>query len=196
MSNYYSPTIIENNGQNASTFDIYSRLLRDRIIFIRGEVTETLSNSVIAQLLFLNRESKTRHISIYINTVGGSVYDGMSIIDTMNYIEAPVHTLCIGKAMSMGAIILAAGQKGERAILRNARVMIHQPSGGAIGKSDDILSHANEIISVRNSIEEQFSEMTGQSIEKINADMKNDTFLTAQEAIEYGIVDKILIKGK
>ena len=186
------PYVIEPTGQGERTYDIYSRLLKDRILFISGEIDSHMADVVIAQLLFLNSEDKDKDISIYINSPGGSVTAGLAIFDTMRHINAPVSTICVGQAASMGAFLLSAGEKGKRFALPNSEIMIHQPLGGVSGQAEDIKIHAENILKIRSKLNKILAENTGQPISIIEKDTDRDNFMTAQEAAEYGIVDMVI----
>lgn len=186
------PYVIEQTGQGERTYDIYSRLLKDRILFISGEIDSHMADVVIAQLLFLNSEDKDKDISIYINSPGGSVTAGLAIFDTMRHINAPVSTICVGQAASMGAFLLSAGEKGKRFALPNSEIMIHQPLGGVSGQAEDIKIHAENILKIRSKLNRILAENTGQPISIIEKDTDRDNFMTAQEAAEYGIVDMVI----
>ncbi|MFG6414820.1 ATP-dependent Clp endopeptidase proteolytic subunit ClpP [Roseateles sp. DC23W] len=186
------PMVIEQSGRGERAYDIYSRLLRERIIFLVGPVNDAVANLVVAQLLFLESENPDKEISLYINSPGGSVSAGMSIYDTMNFIKPDVSTLCMGMAASMGAFLLTAGAKGKRFSLPNAKVMIHQPLGGAQGQATDIEIHAREILKTRDALNRILAERTGQSLEKIQADTERDYFMSAAEAQGYGLIDQVL----
>ena len=188
------PMVIEQSGRGERAYDIYSRLLRERIIFLVGPVNDQTANVVVAQLLFLESENPDKDIHFYINSPGGSVSAGMSIFDTMQFIKADVSTLCVGMAASMGAFLLAAGAKGKRFSLPNSRVMIHQPSGGAQGQATDIEIQAREILKLRESLNVILAERTGQTLDKIRADSERDFFMSASEAKDYGLVDQVLVK--
>lgn len=188
------PYVVENTGRGERSYDIYSRLLNDRIIMLNGEVNSDSSNLVIAQLLYLESQDASKDISLYINSPGGSVTDGMAIHDTMNYIRCSVSTICVGLAASMGAFLLASGEKGKRYSLPNSDIMIHQPSGGAKGQATDINIHATHILKTKEKLNRMLSKKTGQSYEKIAADTERDNFMSAKEALEYGIIDEILVK--
>ena len=188
---YYEPSVIEKTPYGERSYDVYSRLLKDRVVFLRGEVNEQLANSIVAQLLFLEMEDPDAEISMYINSPGGSVTDGMAIYDTMRYIRPKIRTVCLGMAASMGAFLLMAGEPGMRYALPNAEVMIHQPSGGASGQATDVQLHAQWLLRTKTKMNQLMSEMTGQPLEKIERDVERDYFMTAQEALEYGIIDKI-----
>jgi len=191
-NNVWVPTVIEKTGRGERAYDIYSRLLEDRIVFVGTPITDTVANIVIAQLLFLQKENKSQEINLYINSPGGYVSDGLAIYDTMQFITCDIATYCIGQAMSMGALLLAAGAKGKRFILPHARVMLHQPSGGVGGTAADIERHAEEIIKLRREMNEIFARHTGQPIERIEEDSDRDFFLNAPEAKEYGLVDEVI----
>jgi len=186
------PYVIEQTPRGERSYDIYSRLLNDRIVFLGEEVTPTTANLVIAQLLHLESQDPDKDISLYINSPGGSVYDGLGIIDTMNFIKPEVTTICVGLAASMASVLLAAGTKGKRLILPNSRVLIHQPSSGVRGQQTDIQIVADETRRIRQDLNQLLSTYTGQPIEKVNADTERDNYLTAQEALEYGLVDKVI----
>jgi ATP-dependent Clp protease protease subunit len=188
------PIVIEQSGRGERAYDIYSRLLRDRVIFMVGPVSDQTANLVVAQMLFLESENPDKDISLYINSPGGSVYAGLAIYDTMQFIKPDVSTICVGMAASMGAFLLAAGAKGKRYSLPNSRIMIHQPSGGAQGQASDIEIHAQEILKTRERLNRILAERTGQPIEKIGKDTDRDNFMTADDAVSYGIVDKIFVK--
>lgn len=188
------PMVIEQSGRGERAYDIYSRLLRERVIFLVGPVNDQTANVVVAQLLFLESENPDKDISFYINSPGGSVSAGMSIFDTMQFIKPDVSTLCMGIAASMGAFLLAAGAKGKRFALPNSRMMIHQPSGGAQGQATDIEIQAREILKLRESLNNILAERSGQSIEKIRADSERDYFMSADEARDYGLIDQVLSK--
>ena len=190
-SNYMIPYVIERSGSGERSYDIYSRLLKDRIVFLSGQVEDEMANAVVAQLLFLEMDNPDADISLYINSPGGSVTAGMAIYDTMQYIKAPVRTVCVGMAASMGAFLLMAGEKGKRMALPNAEVMIHQPSGGAQGQATDVSIRAEWLLRTKKKMNEMMAEMTGQSVEKVTADAERDYFMSAQEALNYGIVDQI-----
>lgn len=197
FSNFNSaliPMVIEQSGRGERSFDIYSRLLRDRVVFLVGPVTDQSANLVVAQLLFLESENPDKDISLYIDSPGGSVYDGLSIYDTMQFIKPDVSTICLGMAASMGAFLLAAGAKGKRFALPNSRIMIHQPSGGTNGTAADIEIQAKEILELRSRLNTILSEHTGQSIEKIAVDTERDNFMSSAQAVEYGIIDGVFRK--
>jgi ATP-dependent Clp protease protease subunit len=186
------PMVIEQSGRGERAYDIYSRLLRERVVFMVGPVNDHTANLVIAQLLFLESENPDKDISLYINSPGGSVSSGLAIFDTMQFIKPDVSTLCVGMAASMGAFLLAAGAKGKRFSLPNSRVMIHQPLGGVQGQASDIEIHAREILSLRDKLNRILSERTGQSLETIARDTDRDNFMSAEDALQYGIIDKVL----
>ena len=190
-TNYFEPSVIEKTPYGERAYDVYSRLLKDRVIFLRGEVNEALANSIVAQLLFLEMEDPDAEISMYINSPGGSVTDDMAIFDTMRYIKPKVRTVCLGMAASMGAFLLMAGEPGMRLALPNSEVMIHQPSGGASGQATDVQLHAEWLLRTKNKMNALMSDMTGQPLEKIQRDVERDYFMTAQEAKAYGIIDEI-----
>ncbi len=186
------PTVIEQSGRGERAFDIYSRLLRERIIFLGQEVTADSANLIVAQMLFLEADDPEKDIYLYINSPGGSVSAGLGLYDTMNHIRPDVATICVGLAASMGAFLLSAGTKGKRMILPNARVMIHQPSGGAQGQATDIEIQAKEILYLKTMLNESMAKHTGQSLEKIKEDTERDFFMSPQEAMEYGLVDQVI----
>jgi ATP-dependent Clp protease, protease subunit len=188
------PIVIEQSGRGERAYDIYSRLLRERIVFLVGPVNDVTANLVVAQLLFLESENPDKEISLYINSPGGSVSAGLSIYDTMQFIKPEVSTLCMGLAASMGSFLLMAGAKGKRFSLPNAKIMIHQPSGGAQGQATDIEIHAREIIKTREQLNKIYAERTGQTLEKITADMERDFFMSPGEAKDYGLIDQVLEK--
>ena len=188
------PMVIEQSGRGERSYDIYSRLLKERVVFLIGPVNDQSANLVVAQLLFLESENPDKDISLYINSPGGSVSAGMSIFDTMNFIKPQVSTLCIGMAASMGAFLLAAGEKGKRFSLPNSKVMIHQPLGGAQGQATEIEIHAREILKTREQLNRILSERTGQPLEKIQHDTERDYFLSAQDAKDYGLIDQVIDK--
>jgi ATP-dependent Clp protease protease subunit len=186
------PMVVETSGRGERAYDIYSRLLKERVVFLVGEVNDQTANLVIAQLLFLESENPDKDISLYINSPGGSVSAGLAIFDTMNFIKPDVSTLCMGMAASMGAFLLAAGSKGKRFALPNSRVMIHQPLGGARGQASDIEIQAREILYLRERLNSILSERTGQSIETIAKDTDRDNFMSADQAQQYGLIDKVI----
>lgn len=185
------PYVVEQTAHGERSYDIYSRLLKDRVVFLGSEIDDQVANAVVAQLLFLETDNPDADINLYINSPGGSVTAGMAIFDTMNYIKCPVRTVCIGMAASMGAFLLMAGEKGKRLALPNSEVMIHQPSGGASGQSTDVTIHAEWLLRTKNKMNGLMAQMTGQPLEKIAHDVERDYFMSAQEALEYGIIDEI-----
>ncbi len=192
VENSLVPIVIEQTARGERSFDIYSRLLKERVIFLVGQVEDHMANLVVAQLLFLEAENPDKDIHLYINSPGGSVTAGLSIYDTMQFIKPDVSTMCIGQACSMGAFLLTAGAKGKRFCLPNSRVMIHQPSGGAQGQASDIHIHAQEILKVRSRLNEIMAKHSGQSIDVIERDTERDNFMSAPESKEYGLIDKVL----
>ncbi len=188
------PMVVEQTSRGERSYDIYSRLLKERVIFLSGEVEDRMANLIVAQLLFLESEDPTKDINIYINSPGGSVTAGMAIYDTMQFIKPDIRTLCIGQACSMGAFLLAGGTAGKRAALLNARVMIHQPLGGFRGQASDIQIHAQEILKIKHTLNDRLAFHTGQSIERIEKDTDRDNFMSAEEAQVYGLVDEVLVK--
>ncbi|MBS3963489.1 MAG: ATP-dependent Clp endopeptidase proteolytic subunit ClpP [Methylomonas sp.] len=186
------PIVIEQTARGERSFDIYSRLLKERVIFLVGQVEDYMANLVVAQLLFLESENPDKDIHLYINSPGGSVTAGMSIYDTMQFIKPDVSTMCIGQAASMGALLLAGGATGKRYCLPHSRVMIHQPLGGFQGQASDIAIHAQEILSIRDKLNRILSQHTGQPMEKIQQDTDRDNFLSSEQAVEYGLIDKVL----
>ena len=188
------PMVIETSGRGERAYDIYSRLLRERIIFLVGPVNDQTANLVVAQMLFLESENPDKDIYLYINSPGGSVSAGLSIYDTMQFVKPDVSTMCMGLAASMGSFLLMAGAKGKRVALPNSRIMIHQPSGGAQGQATDIEIHAREILKTREKLNKIYADRTGQSLEKIQTDMERDFFLDAEEAKTYGLIDQVLAK--
>tara|TARA_B100001109_G_scaffold24660_2_gene18155 strand:- start:460 stop:1059 length:600 start_codon:yes stop_codon:yes gene_type:complete len=199
MSNIYNnlvPMVVESTSRGERAFDIYSRLLKERIIFLTGPIDDNLSNLIVAQLLFLESEDPKADISLYINSPGGSVTAGLSILDTMNFIKPSVSTLCVGQAASMGAVLLSGGVKNKRYCLSNSRVMIHQPLGSFQGQATDFDIQAKEILSIRKRLNEILSKNTGQSIKKIGADTERDNFMNPVEAVKYGLIDEILTARK
>jgi ATP-dependent Clp protease protease subunit len=190
---YFSiPYVIEQTGRGERAYDIYSRLLKDRIVFLGTEVHDDIANVIVAQLLFLESEDPEKDIHLYINSPGGSVTAGLAIYDTMRYIKSPVSTICIGLAASMAAVLLAGGAAGKRIALPNAEVLIHQPMGGARGQASDIEIHARNILRTRDQINRILAAHTGQKVEKVAADTDRDNFMTASEALAYGLIDKVL----
>ena len=190
----YVPMVIEQSGRGERAYDIYSRLLRERVIFLVGPVDDMTANVIVAQLLFLEADNPDKDISLYINSPGGSVTAGMAIYDTMQFIKPDVSTLCIGQAASMGALLLAAGEKGKRFCLPNSRVMIHQPLGGFQGQASDIEIHAKEILFLKEKLNKILATHTGQTLKKIGADTDRDNFLSAEQSVEYGMVDQVISK--
>ena len=188
------PMVIETSGRGERAYDIYSRLLRERVLFLVGPVNDATANLIVAQLLFLESENPDKDIFFYINSPGGSVTAGMAIYDTMQFIKPNVSTLCIGQAASMGAFLLAAGEKGKRYCLPNSRVMIHQPMGGLHGQASDIEIHAKEILFLKQKLNNMLAHHTGQAIERVERDTDRDNFLSAEAAVEYGLVDKVLTR--
>lgn len=186
------PIVIEQTSKGERAYDIFSRLLKERIIFITGEINDNLSSLIISQLLFLESENQTKDISIYINSPGGSVISGLSIYDTMQFIKPNINTIAVGQACSMGALLLSSGSKGKRYSLPNSRIMIHQPLGAFQGQATDISIHAREILNIRDKLNFILSKHTGQSIEKIEFDTERDNFMSPQEALSYGLIDKII----
>ena len=186
------PMVVEQSGRGERAYDIYSRLLKERVVFLVGPVNEISANLIVAQLLFLESENPDKDISFYVNSPGGSVSAGLAIYDTMQFIKPDVSTLCIGQAASMGALLLSAGAKGKRYVLPNSRVMIHQPMGGFQGQASDVEIHAKEILYLRAKLNEIMAKHTGQSIDRIARDTDRDNFLSADEAMQYGLVDRIL----
>lgn len=186
------PIVIEQSGRGERSYDIYSRLLKERVIFLVGALNDQVANLVIAQMLFLESENPDKDISLYINSPGGSVSSGLAIFDTMKFIKPEVSTLCIGMAASMGAFLLAAGQKGKRFCLPNSRVMIHQPLGGVQGQATDIQIHAKEILDLKERLNKILATNTGQSLKNISKDTDRDNFMSAEDAVKYGLIDKVL----
>ncbi len=185
------PMVIEQTNRGERSFDIYSRLLKDRIVFLGGEIDDDTANLVVAQLLFLEMENPDSDISLYINSPGGSVTAGMAIFDTMNYIKPDVRTVCVGMAASMGAFLMMAGKKGKRLALPNSEIMIHQPLGGAQGQATDVAIRAEWLMKTKEKMTRMMSEMTGQDIERVKQDVERDYFMSAEEALQYGIIDEI-----
>lgn len=188
------PMVVEQSGRGERAYDIYSRLLKERVVFLIGPLNDHVANLVIAQMLFLESENPDKDISLYINSPGGAVSSGLAIFDTINFIKPDVSTLCIGMAASMGAFLLAAGTKGKRLCLPNSRVMIHQPLGGVSGQATDIEIHAKEILALKNQLNKILSQQTGQSLKTIAKDTDRDNFMSAQDALKYGIVDNVIEK--
>ncbi len=185
------PYVVEQTAGGERSYDIYSRLLKDRVVFLGSEINDQVANAIVAQLLFLETDNPDAEISLYINSPGGSVTAGMAIYDTMNYIKCPVRTVCVGMAASMGAFLLMAGEKGKRLALPNSEVMIHQPSGGASGQATDVTIHAEWLLRTKKKMTALMAQMTGQSEEKLARDVERDYFMTAEEALSYGIIDEI-----
>lgn len=190
------PYVVERSGNGERSYDIFSRLLKERIIFIDGEINDATADLVVAQILFLESENSEKDISIYINSPGGSVTAGLAIYDTMQYVKCPIQTICLGQAASMGAFLLAGGTKGKRYTLPSARVMIHQPWGGVEGQESDIAIHAKEILRLKKLTIGHFAEQTGKSFDEVAKDMERDYFMSAEEALAYGIVDNVMEKRK
>lgn len=189
---YYIPYVIEQTGRGERSYDIYSRLLKDRIVFLGTEVEDGVANSIIAQLLFLESEDPEKDIHLYINSPGGSVTAGLAIYDTMRYIKSPVSTICVGLAASMAAVLLSSGAKGKRLALPNAEIMIHQPSGGTRGQATDIEIHARNILKTRERLNRILAAQTGRDIKDVARDTERDNFMTAEEALQYGLIDRII----
>ncbi|MBP1751619.1 MAG: clpP [Geobacteraceae bacterium] len=189
------PIVVEQSGRGERSYDIYSRLLKDRIVFLGGAIDDTMSNLIIAQLLFLEAEDPDKDIHLYINSPGGVVTAGMAIYDTMRYIKAPVSTICVGQAASMAALLLCAGEKGKRFSLANSRIMIHQPIGGFQGQATDIHIHAQEILRMKMSLNQLLADHSGQPLEKVAADTERDYFMSGEDAKNYGIIDDIITRN-
>ena len=194
IKNQLVPMVVEQTPRGERAFDIYSRLLKERVIFITGPIEDHMANLVVAQLLFLEAENPEKDINIYINSPGGSVTSGMSIYDTMSYIKPDISTLCIGQASSMGAILLTGGTKGKRFALPNSRIMIHQPLGGFQGQATDIEIHAQEILKIRTKLNEILSHHSGKDIDNVSQDTERDNFMSGDEAVKYGLIDKVIDK--
>jgi len=194
IKNQLVPMVVEQTPRGERAFDIYSRLLKERVIFITGPIEDHMANLVVAQLLFLEAENPEKDINIYINSPGGSVTSGMSIYDTMSYIKPDISTLCIGQASSMGAILLTGGTRGKRFALPNSRIMIHQPLGGFQGQATDIEIHAQEILKIRTKLNEILSQHSGKDIDKVSQDTERDNFMSGDEAVKYGLIDKVIDK--
>jgi len=192
----YVPFVVEKSGRGERSYDIYSRLLKDRIIMLSGEINDAVSSAVVAQLLFLEAEDPAKDIYLYVNSPGGVITSGMSIYDTMNYIQADVCTICIGQAASMGAFLLSSGASGKRFSLPNARIMIHQPLGGAQGQASDIAIQAKEILRMKEMLNALLAKQTKQNIKTIEEDTERDNFMSAEEACKYGLIDEVIIKHK
>ncbi|MGH2867476.1 MAG: ATP-dependent Clp protease proteolytic subunit [Solirubrobacteraceae bacterium] len=186
------PMVVEQTARGERSFDIYSRLLNDRVVFLGGQVDQESANLVVAQLVHLESDDPDKDIHLYINSPGGSMYDGLAIYDTMQFIRPDVQTICYGVAMSMGSLLLAGGAPGKRAALRNSRILIHQPSGGFQGQSSDIEIHAREVLALRARVDEIYAQHTQQPVERVHADMDRDRFFTGEEALAYGLVDRVL----
>src|SRR5512134_3136103 len=196
MSTIYPPYIIERSSRGERTYDIFSRLLMDRIVFLGAPINDDVANIVIAQLLFLEADNPERDVYLYLNSPGGIVSAGMAIYDTIQFMKAPVNTICMGMAASMGAFLLASGRKGKRSALPHARIMIHQPSGGAQGTAADIEIQAKEILYLRQKLNELFAKHTGQAFDKIEADIDRDRYMSAEEAVKYGLIDSVFSPRK
>ena len=191
----YIPYVVEQTGRGERSYDIYSRLLKDRIIMLSGEVNDQVASTIVAQLLFLEAQDPDKDIYFYINSPGGVITSGLSMFDTMNYIKPDIVTICMGQAASMGAFLLSSGTKGKRYALPNARIMIHQPSGGAQGQSTDIQIQAQEIQRLKDTLNQILAEQTGKTAKRLEKDTERDNFMSAKEAVEYGIIDKVLTKS-
>ena len=188
----YVPMVVEQSGRGERAYDIYSRLLKERIVFLGGEINDPVADLIIAQLLFLEAEDPDKDIHLYINSPGGVVTAGMAILDTMNYIKAPVSTICIGQAASMGAVLLTAGERGKRFALPHARIMIHQPSGGSRGQATDIMIQAEEILRMKRELNQLLADLSGQPVERLERDTERDFFMSAEEAQNYGLIDAVM----
>jgi ATP-dependent Clp protease, protease subunit len=188
------PMVVEQTSRGERAYDIYSRLLKDRIVFLGSAIDDNVANLIVAQMLFLESEDPKKDINLYINSPGGSVYAGMAIYDTMRYVKPAVSTICVGLAASFGAVLLSAGEKGKRFALPNSRIMLHQPMGGAQGQAVDIEIHAREILKIREKLNQILAEHTGQSIENISRDTDRDFFMSADDSLKYGIIDEILVQ--
>ena len=186
------PMVIERTARGEREFDIFSRLLNERIVFLGSPIDDTIANLIVAQLLHLESQDPDKDISIYINCPGGSIYSGLAIYETMHFIKPPIQTICVGIAMSLGSLLLAAGAKGKRFALPNSRILVHQPSAGFEGQATDIEIHAQEILNVRQRIDEIYAEHTGQTVEQVHDDMERDRFFKADEAVEYGLIDRVI----
>jgi ATP-dependent Clp protease, protease subunit len=186
------PMVVEQTARGERSFDIYSRLLNDRVVFLGGQVDEETANLIVAQLVHLESDDPDKDIHLYINSPGGSMYDGLAIYDTMQFIRPDVQTICYGVAMSMGSLLLAGGAPGKRMALRNSRILIHQPSGGFQGQSSDVEIHAREVLALRARVDEIYAKHTEQAVERVHADMDRDRFFTGEEALAYGLVDRVL----
>lgn len=187
------PMVVEQTSRGERAYDIYSRLLKDRIVFLGSAIDDNVANLIVAQMLFLESEDPKKDINLYINSPGGSVYAGMAIYDTMRYVKPAISTICVGLAASFGAVLLAAGEKGKRFALPNSRIMLHQPAGGAQGQAVDIEIHAREILKIRETLNEILADSTGQSIETIDKDTDRDFFMSAEDSKKYGLIDEILV---
>jgi len=194
VTSYLIPTVIEQTSRGERSFDIYSRLLKERIIFITGPIEDSMASTIIAQLLFLESESPKKEISMYINSPGGVVSAGLGIYDTMQYIRSPVSTICTGMAASMGSLLMTAGEPGMRLGMKNSRIMVHQPSGGFRGQASDIERHAADIQKIKRNLNEIYVEHTGRKYEEIEAALDRDNFMSAQESVEFGLIDKVIEK--
>jgi ATP-dependent Clp protease protease subunit len=186
------PMVVEQTARGERSFDIYSRLLNDRVVFLGGEVTEDIANLIVAQLVHLESDDPDKDIHLYINSPGGSIYAGLAIYDAMQFIKPDVQTICYGIAMSMGSFLLAGGAEGKRMVLPNSRILIHQPSGGFQGQSTDVEIHAKEILALRARVDEIYAKHTGQTIERVHADMERDRYFTGAEAVAYGLADRVI----
>jgi ATP-dependent Clp protease, protease subunit len=196
LNNYLIPYVVEQTNRGERSYDIYSRLLKERIIFITGAIEDEMSAVIVAQLLFLESENPKKEISMYINSPGGAVTSGMAIFDTMNFIKPDIATLCVGQAASMGSLLLTAGTKGMRYALANARVMVHQPSGGFRGQASDIERHAEDIVKIKRRMNEIYVKQTGQTYETIERTLDRDHFMSAEEALKFGLIDEVLTKRR
>ena len=186
------PMVVEQDSRGERSFDIYSRLLRERVIFLGTPIDDQVANLIVAQLLHLESDDPDKDVSIYINSPGGSIYAGLAVYDTMQFIKPDVQTICIGVAMSMGSLLLAGGTKGKRMVLPNSRILIHQPSAGFEGQSTDIEIHAREVLNLRRRVDEIYAHHTGQEFDRVHEDMERDRFFKAEEAVEYGLVDRVI----
>jgi ATP-dependent Clp protease protease subunit len=186
------PMVVEQTARGERSFDIYSRLLNDRVVFLGGQVDQEIANLIVAQLVHLESDDPDKDIHLYINSPGGSVYDGLAIYDTMQFIRPEVQTICYGVAMSMGSLLLAGGAPGKRLVLPNSRILIHQPSGGFQGQSSDIEIHARETLALRARVDELYAQHTGQAVERVHSDMDRDRYFTSEEAVAYGLVDRVI----
>lgn len=193
---YYTPIVIEKTAQGERSYDIYSRLLKDRIIMLNGEINDAVANSIVSQLLFLSAEDSEKDIFLYINSPGGSITAGLAIYDTMNLVAPDVHTICVGLAASMGAFLLSSGAKGKRSALPNSEIMIHQPLGGASGQATEIQIAAKHILRIRDRVNKILAHNTGKAIEVIERDTERDNYMFAEEALDYGIIDKVMVSTK